>query len=81
VGQAEPRHRTCRSRPYSSRPPEAGAQFESCRGAIQSSRWFIEPASDTPREQTIAAFVEDNLFNNRNVSWSQILSAVLLKLV
>lgn len=45
---------------------------------IQAGRWFVEPGSDSDRDKKIAAFVEDNLFNKLNVSWSNFLQDVLL---
>lgn len=44
---------------------------------IQSAEWFIKPASDSTMDKNIAEFVEDNLFNRLNVSWSRFLEDVL----
>lgn len=44
---------------------------------IQSAEWFIKPASDSSIDRNIAEFVEDNLFNKLNVSWSRFLEDAL----
>lgn len=45
---------------------------------IQAGRWFIEPASTSTRDVNIAKFVENNLFNGLNVSWSALINDILL---
>jgi hypothetical protein len=45
---------------------------------IQAARWFIEPASKSTLDVNIAKFVEDCLFENLNVDFSQVLDDVLL---
>lgn len=45
---------------------------------IQAGRWFMEPASDSDRDKRISDFVERNLFEYLNVSWSRLLDDVLL---
>ena len=45
---------------------------------IQAGRWFVEPASDSKQDKNIAKFVEENLFENLNVSWSNLLGDILL---
>jgi hypothetical protein len=53
---------------------------------VQSAHWFVEPYtpdSNTPpteQDKKIATFVEDNLMNKMNVSWSTVLADVLLML-
>ena len=44
---------------------------------IQSADWFVKPASDSTIDKNIAKFVEDNLFNKLNVSWSRFIEDVL----
>lgn len=45
---------------------------------ILAGRWFIEPASSSVRDTNIAKFVENNLFNGLNVSWTTLLGDILL---
>jgi len=45
---------------------------------VRAAHWYVEPASDSTLDQTIADFVEDNLFNGLNVDWNQVLDDVLL---
>lgn len=45
---------------------------------IQAGRWFVEPGTDSARDAKIATFVEQNLFEQMNVSWSNFLNDVLL---
>jgi len=45
---------------------------------IKAGRWFVEPGSDSDRDKKISQFVEDNLFEKLNVSWSRVLDDILL---
>jgi len=45
---------------------------------IQAAHWFIQPASDSALDTNIAKFVENCLFDDMNVDWSQVLDDVLL---
>jgi hypothetical protein len=47
---------------------------------ITGARWFVEPASDSQRDINVAKFVWDNLDNDLNVTWSNLLSDILLHL-
>lgn len=44
---------------------------------IQAAEWFVKPASDSAIDKNIAEFVEDNLFNKLNVSWSRLVEDIL----
>lgn len=44
---------------------------------IQSAEWFVKPASDSAIDRNIAEFVEENLFEKLNVSWSRLLEDIL----
>jgi len=45
---------------------------------IQAAHWFMQPASESTLDKNIAQFVEDCLFEDLNVDWSQVLDDVLL---
>jgi len=45
---------------------------------IQAAHWFVEPASESSLDQNIAKFVQENLFENLNVSWARVLDDILL---
>jgi hypothetical protein len=45
---------------------------------MQAAHWFVEPASDSALDKNIAKFVEENLFDKLNVSWSRFLDDILL---
>jgi len=49
---------------------------------IRAAKWHIEPAGETPLDQEVADFIEDNLFNSMAVPWDdalrQMLSSVML---
>jgi hypothetical protein len=45
---------------------------------VMAARWFVEPASDSALDKSIAAFVEDNLFNKLNLPWYRVLEDALL---
>lgn len=47
---------------------------------VQSAHWYVEPADQTTTEVNKAKFVQDNLFTRLNVSWSVLLSDILLML-
>lgn len=45
---------------------------------IQSAKWYVKPASDSPIDVNIAKFVEDNLFGYKlNVPWSRVIEDAL----
>lgn len=44
---------------------------------VQAAEWFVKPASDSTIDKNIAEFVEDNLFNKLNVSWSRLIEDIL----
>lgn len=44
---------------------------------ITSAKWTIEPADETEEEKRIADFVKDQLLENPNFSWMQLLKQVL----
>lgn len=45
---------------------------------IEAGRWFIKPATQSTRDKKIARFVEKNLFEDLNVTWTTLLGDVLL---
>jgi hypothetical protein len=45
---------------------------------IEAGRWFVKPATQSSRDKKIARFVEKNLFEDLNVTWSNLLSDILL---
>jgi len=45
---------------------------------IQAARWFIEPATDSTIDKTIAKFVEKNLFEELSQPWSRFIEDALL---
>jgi hypothetical protein len=45
---------------------------------IQAANWSIRPASNDTRDINMAKFIEKQLFDGLNVSWSHVLSDVLL---
>lgn len=45
---------------------------------IQAARWFIEPASDSTVDKSIAEFVEKNLFVELSQPWSRFIEDALL---
>src|SRR3990172_1532404 len=47
---------------------------------LLNAQWSIEPASDSPRDREIAAFIEDDLMNGMTVSWPDFLRQALLML-
>ena len=44
---------------------------------IQAAEWFVKPATDSSRDKKIAEFIEDNLFNRLNVTWSRFIEDAL----
>lgn len=44
---------------------------------IQAAEWFVKPASDSAIDRNIAEFVEENLFDKLNVSWSRLMEDIL----
>lgn len=44
---------------------------------IQAGRWFVEPASDSATDRKIAEFIAQNIFEDLNVSWSNLLQDIL----
>lgn len=44
----------------------------------RAARWHVDPASRSKRDENIAKFVEDNLFEKLNVSWPKLLDDILL---
>lgn len=47
---------------------------------VLSARWFIKPASPSPKDKKIADFVSWNLFKGMSNSWPQLLTESLLQL-
>jgi len=47
---------------------------------ILGARWFIKPASPSPKDKKIADFVSWNLFKGMTNSWPQMLTEILLQL-
>lgn len=47
---------------------------------VLGARWYVEPVSVKKQDQTIAKFVENNLFHWMTVSWPQLLTESLLML-
>jgi hypothetical protein len=47
---------------------------------VLAARWFVEPASDSVRDQNVADFVSKCLTEYMSTSWTQILSEALLML-
>lgn len=47
---------------------------------LVAARWFVEPASEKKKDQTIAKFISDNLFCWMSTSWLQVLNEALLML-
>lgn len=45
---------------------------------VMAARWFVEPASSSSIDKSIAEFVEDNLFNKLNMPFERILEDALL---
>jgi hypothetical protein len=45
---------------------------------LLSARWFVKPGTNSAADRKIAEFVQDNLFERLNVSWSRVLEDVLL---
>jgi hypothetical protein len=45
---------------------------------IQAAHWFVEPGADTTEGRNVAEFVQDCLFEELNVDWSQVLDDILL---
>jgi hypothetical protein len=45
---------------------------------VMAARWFIEPASDSTLDKSIADFVERNLFEELNAPWYRVLEDALL---
>lgn len=45
---------------------------------IEAGRWFIQPASQSRKDIEVAEFVFKNLFKDLNVTWSTLLSDILL---
>lgn len=44
---------------------------------IRATRWYVEPASQAPRDVEIAEFVEDNLFSGLVNTWDDTLRLIL----
>ncbi|MET0462868.1 MAG: hypothetical protein ABW007_06930, partial [Chitinophagaceae bacterium] len=47
---------------------------------IQSAKWYVKPASDSPLDKKIAEFVEDNLFERMTLPFSRVIEDALLML-
>lgn len=47
---------------------------------VLAARWYVQPATDRPRDQMIAQFVWDNLTKHMSVSWMQTIVEALLML-
>jgi hypothetical protein len=47
---------------------------------VLAARWFVKPASDSPKDKKIADFVSWNLFKGMTNSWPQLLTETLLQL-
>jgi len=47
---------------------------------IRAANWFIEPASDDPKDKEVADFVSDCLFNQMSITWDDFLRQCLLML-
>lgn len=45
---------------------------------VMAARWFMEPASDSPLDQSISKFVEENLFERLSTPWHRVLEDALL---
>jgi hypothetical protein len=45
---------------------------------LLAAHWFVKPGTNTAKDKKIAAFVEDNLFNQLNVTWFNLLNDILL---
>lgn len=45
---------------------------------IVGAHWYVEPATNSTRDVNVAKFIEDNLVNGLNVSWSTLLTDILL---
>jgi|SRR5688572_30432935 len=43
-----------------------------------AAHWYVKPATNSARDKKIAEFVQDNLFEELNVSWATVLSDMLL---
>lgn len=47
---------------------------------VQSARWYMEPASERPKDQMISGYMENCLFKWMSTSWPQFLTESLLML-
>lgn len=51
-----------------------------CTQPIRAAHWYVEPASDNAKDEEIAAFVEDNLFEHMHITWNDTIRHALLSL-
>lgn len=47
---------------------------------VRRAKWFVQPASDDPRDQEIADFVSTCLFDQMSITWDDFLRQALLSL-
>lgn len=55
------------------------AALQAMKQPILQANWYVEPASEDPKDKEIAAFVEKNLFN-MSITWQDFLRHALLNL-
>ena len=56
------------------------ASLKAIKLPIRAANWFIEPASDDPKDVEIADFIKQNLFEEMTITWSDFLRQSLLHL-